>query len=394
MKSRYYFTLLFIPLLFACQNNQSYPVSQIISQSNLYLDEKFYSENSIAIETQHEVFKLDDEMRAMVQAKLINNLTASQKARVLLEHLFNEESISLNYEGNANVTAIEAYHNKAANCMSLTIMAYALAVEAGMNVSFQEVDVPEYWVRNGRYSLLTGHVNLIVKESDGVNRRVVWGERATRIDFDPFIAKKHFPSHIIKKHTLVAMFYNNKGAEALVNNDLITAYKYIKAATQTDPLFASAWGNLGILYKLSNNYDMAENAYRHAVSLKKDNLTSLGNLALLLNKQGREDEAQPIDEYIHKLRIRNPYYHALLANEAFFNGSYQQALKHYKKAISLDDEQHEFYFGLAKVYYKQDNLKLAKRAMSKAVVLTKVKDTQRQYIAKLNFLRDFETSHH
>jgi len=394
MKSRYFVVLLFVPLLFACQNNQDFPVSQNINQSNLYLDEQFNSEDSISIETSHEVFKLDDDMRAMVQAKLINNLTASQKAKVLLEHLFDEENISLNYEGNANVTAIQAYRSKSANCMSLTIMAYALAKEAGMNISFQEVDVPEYWVRNGQYSLLTGHVNLIVKENDGVNRRVVWGERSTQIDFDPFVAKKHFPSHIIKKHTLLAMFYNNKGAEALVNNDLTTAYQYIKAATQTDPLFASAWGNLGILYKLSNNYDIAESAYRHAVSLKPNNLTSLGNLALLLNKQGRVDEAKPIDEYIFKRRIKNPYYHALLANEAFFNKSYQQALQHYKKAISLDDEQHEFYFGLAKTYFKQDRLRLAKRAMSKAVALTKAKDTQRQYIAKLNLLKEFEGNHH
>ncbi len=398
MKSRFYFALLFTPLLFACQNNQSYPVAQNIgqnfSQGNLYLDEQFYSQKSIAIETQHEVFKLDDEMRAMVNAKLINNQTASQKARILLEHLFNKESISLSYEGNANVTAIEAYHSKAANCMSLTIMAYALASEAGMNISFQEVDVPEYWVRNGQYSLLTGHVNLLVKENNIANHRVVWGERATLIDFDPFVAKKRFPSHTIKKHTLLAMFYNNKGADALVNNDLIKAYQYIKAATQTDPLFASAWGNLGILYKLSNHYDMAENAYRHAVNLQPKNLTSLGNLALLLNNQGRVDEAKLIDDYIHKLRIRNPYYHALLATEAFINSSYQQALQHYKKAIYLDDEQHEFYLGLAKTYYKQDNLKLAKRAMTKAIALTKTKDTERQYIAKLNFLRDFETMHH
>jgi len=390
MKSQNLLFLFFVPFLFACQNSQTYPVNQSVSQNNLYLDDLYYSENSIPIETQHEVFELDDEMRAMVQAKLMNNLRASKKAQILLEHIFNEENIALKYEGNANVTAKEAYHSKAANCMSLTIMAYALATEAGMNVSFQKVEVPEYWSRNGQYSLLTGHVNLIVEESKKDNQHIVWGKNATRIDFDPFVARKHFPSHVIKKHTLLAMFYNNKGADALVNNDLITAYQYVKASTQADPLFAPAWGNLGIIYKLSDRYDMAENAYHHAVSLKRDNLTSLGNLALLLKKQGRYDEAKPINAYIHKLRIRNPYYHSLLASEAFFNKKYQQALQHYKKAISLDDDQHEFYFGLAKVYYKQENVRLAKKAMTKAVALTKTKNTQRLYIAKLNFLKDFE----
>jgi Flp pilus assembly protein TadD len=393
MKNSYYLYPLLLPLLLACQNTPNYSISQNPTQSNLYLDNQFHSENIIAIESMEEVFSLDDEMRGMVKAKLINNLTANQKARVLLEHLFNEENISLNYEGNANVTAVEAYHSKTANCMSLTIMAYALAAEAGMNVSFQKVEVPEYWVRNGQYSMLTGHVNLLVKDTNEVNQRIVWGQRVTHIDFDPFVAKKRFPSHTIEKHTLLAMFYNNKGAEALVNNEPIVAYRYLKAATKTDPMFASAWGNLGILYKLSNHYDMAENAYRRAVNLEGNNLTSLGNLALLLNKQGRVNEAQPMVDFIHKLRIKNPYYHALLGNEAFIELKYEQALKHYKKAISIDDEQHEFYFGLAKVYYKQDKLSLSKRAITKAVALTNTKETQRQYIAKLNFLRDHETRH-
>ncbi|MCJ8295352.1 MAG: tetratricopeptide repeat protein, partial [Colwellia sp.] len=372
--------------------NQSAP------QVNLYLDSHFYSENPISIETEQEIFQLDDDMRAMVQAKLINNLPAHKKALILLKHLFDEEHIALSYESNANVTASQAYHQKIANCMSLTIMAYALAEEAGMNVSFQEVDVPEYWIRNGKYSLIAGHVNLLVKEDKGMSRYVVWGEKATRIDFDPFVAKKNFPSRVIKKHTLLAMFYNNKGAEAMVNNNYSVAYQYLKMASQTDNQFASAWGNLGILYKLNGHYTMAENAYRHASSLDSKNYTSLGNLALLLNKQGRVSEAQPIEAYIYKARVKNPYYHVLLANEAYFNQLYPQAIKHYKKAIQLNDEQHEFYFGLAKTYYMQNKLKLATRAMSKAVDLTRAKDTQRQYIAKLNFLRyqgstDYDTRH-
>jgi len=394
MKSRRYVFLLFLPVLIACQSSQQFQAKQSISPTSLYLDSDYYTHNPVHIETEQEVFQLDASMRAMVQDKLVNGLTAKQKSHILLEHLFNEENIALSYAGNANVTATQAYHRKVANCMSLTILAFALADEAGMNVSFQQVDVPEYWVRNGQYSLITGHVNLLIKESANVYKRTIWGQTPTRIDFDPFVAKKRFPSRTIKKHTLLAMFYNNKGAEELVKNNYLLSYQYLKKATQTDSQFSSAWGNLGILYKLSGHYDMAENAYRHALSLDKDNLTSLGNLALLLNKDGREAEAKPIEEYLHKLRIKNPYYHALLANEAFFNGDYQKALHHYKKAIQLDDEQHEFYFGLAKAYYHQNELSLARRAMSKAVALTKAKDTQSQYIAKLNFLKFKETAQH
>jgi len=85
----------------------------------------------------------------MVQAKLINNLSAQQKVHTLLKHLFNDENIALTYDSNANITASQVYHGKVAHCMSLTILAYTLADKAGMNISFQKVEVPEYWVRNG-----------------------------------------------------------------------------------------------------------------------------------------------------------------------------------------------------------------------------------------------------
>jgi tetratricopeptide (TPR) repeat protein len=394
MKSSYYLILLCLPLLLSCQSNQNPHVNQVSPPKILYLDDQFISISPVEIETEQQIFQLDDDMRTMVQNKLVNHLSAQDKARVLLDHLFNEENIALRYEGNANVIATDAYHSKTANCMSLTIMAYALAKEAGMNVAFQEVDVPEYWVRNGKYSLLTGHVNLLVREEDDINRRVVWGEKRTQIDFDPFVARKKFPSHVINKNTLVAMFYNNKGAQALVNKNYPLAYQYLKQATLTDNSFASSWGNLGILYKLSGHYDMAEKAYIHAINLKEDSLSSLGNLALLLKKQGRLSEALPIENYIHKIRVTNPYYHALLANEAFYRESYQVATQHYIKAIQLNDEQHEFHFGLAKTYYKQGKLILAKKAMKKAAVLTRERHTKKQYIAKLNFLRYQEPSHH
>ncbi|MEI6893276.1 MAG: tetratricopeptide repeat protein [Colwellia sp.] len=376
--------LLCLPTFIACQSNKTLHIKETPVGINLYLDSQFYSQN--LIETEQAIFQLNDKMRTMVRTKLMDDFSAHKKARILLEHLFNEENIGLSYDGNANFTAAQTYQRKSANCLSLTIMAYALADAAKMSVVFKEVKVPEYWVRNGRYNLLTGHVNLLIIDNDSVNNRLHWRHSVTKIDFDPFIAKKQFPSKTVQKNTIMAMFYSNKGAEALVNNDYLRAYKYFKKATTTDNKFSSAWANLGVLYKISGYFEMAEFAYSHAINLKKDNLTSLSNLALLLKMQGRQSEAAPIEEHLNKLRRKNPYYHSLLGDEALFKQSYQQAIQHYKKAIQLDDEQHEFYFGLAKVYYQQGKFTLSKKAMKKALGYTKVKKMKDHYTAKLNFI--------
>ena len=88
MKSKLCSLLLCFPLLLACQSNQNLHVSPIYSQQDLYLDYQYLSLEPIHIETEQEIFALDDGMRAMVQDKLINHYPAHQKARILLEHLF------------------------------------------------------------------------------------------------------------------------------------------------------------------------------------------------------------------------------------------------------------------------------------------------------------------
>jgi hypothetical protein len=95
------------------------------------------------------------------------------------------------------MTAREDFHSKTANCMSLTIMAYALAKKAGLVVDFQQVEIPEYWIRNGQYNLLTGHINLLIKTKDRLNKTTVYGSNTLQIDFDPYVVKESFSKRVI-----------------------------------------------------------------------------------------------------------------------------------------------------------------------------------------------------
>lgn len=385
--------LLLLPFLFACQNTQAPLPIEVSTGTNLYVDEFFTPPDQFVIETEEDIFQLDQDMIDMVNTRLKNKKTIKKRASALLDYIFDEDNIALTYDGNANVIAREAFHTGSANCMSLTIMAYSLAKEAELDVNFQQINVPEYWVRNGRYNQLTGHVNLLIKGTSVDSQTVVWGGSDFQIDFDPGAAKKSFTKKVISKQTILAMFYNNKGADALVVKNYPLAYLYFKEATETDSKFSPAWGNLAILYKFNGLESLAERVYRHAIKLQPDNLNALANLALLLHRQDRIDEAAEIDRYIIDIRRKNPYYHAVLADEAFYNGDFAFAEQHYKNAIELDKSEHEFYFGLAKAYYMQKKLTLAKKSMRIAISLNKSDDIDEQYIAKLNVLKKARSSY-
>lgn len=383
---------LFMPTLFSCQSNNATSPTAKASVEPLYLDQHFTSPTAFTIESEQEIFMLDDEMRFMVENTLNTTTDPRKKAIKLLTQIFSKEQISLNYSSNANLTARETYHSKTANCMSLTIMAYALAKEANLFVNFQQVDVPEYWVRNGQYNLLTGHVNLLIVPIGQPNRLLAYGTDNLQIDFDPFVVKESFPRRVITKSTVLAMFYNNKGGQALVDEKYDIAYQYFKAATLADRDFSAAWGNLAVLYRLTNNLEIAEKVYRYAIDVNPDNLTALTNLALLLRSQEYYVEANEIEKKLLHKRIKNPYYHAVLADEAYYKQDYKQALAHYKKAIKLNAKIHELYIGMAKVYYQMNKLPEAERAVKKALSLNKAQTIEHQYIAKLNFLKAERTN--
>lgn len=352
----------------------------------VYLDQQFINSTSLRVETEEEVFMLDDEMIQMVENFLNTNKNDQIKAKQLLKQIFSSEKISLSYSSNANLTAREAFHSQKANCMSLTIMAYALAKRAKLNINFQQVDVPEYWVRNGQYNLLTGHINLLVNPRNP-RKYIVYGNDSIQIDFDPYAIKQSFPRKVISKKTVLAMFYNNKGGQAIVEGKYNIAYQYLKAAASTDTMLSSAWGNLAVLYRLTGYLPEAEDTYRYAIAINHNNLTSLTNLAKLLRSQQKNEEADEIESILLQKRINNPYYHAVLADEAYYQHDYLNALKHYKKALRLSNKIHEIYFGIAKVYYQMNRLSDAERALKKALSLNNAKSIEHQYIAKLNFLQ-------
>jgi tetratricopeptide (TPR) repeat protein len=375
--------------LTGCQSTSGYQ-QKLKKFGPLYLDKQFENYANVEIESEKSIFALDDDMKAMIAKELTHEPDNHKKATKLLKHFFNPEQLSLTYNKGANVIASQAYQNKAANCLSLTIMAYAIAKASDLDVVFQSVQIPEYWVRNGSMNMLTGHVNLRVMKKSSPNKVVFFDRGIAEIDFDPFVVKKAFPKKVISKSRVIAMFYNNKGANAMVNGDYITAYAYLKAATEIDPSFSSAWGNLGILYRFNGHQKIAIETYQYAISINANNLTSMSNLSLLLHNNGDYEQAKQLDAFIMKKRANNPYYYALLGDEKFYRGDYREAIYHYRKAIKLNKNIHEFYFGLAKVYYMLDDIEKSQSYMKMAIAKNHIKQLDQQYVAKLDMLKQIK----
>ncbi|MGS2721400.1 tetratricopeptide repeat protein [Paraglaciecola aestuariivivens] len=351
----------------------------------MFYDQGYPQAQDVQIESTQQIFYLDQEAQDFVNKIIASERNRIDQMELLIQSIFDRSELNLLYQGDANTTANATFHNKAANCLSMSIMTYALARHAGFNVNFQEVMIPEYWTRRSGFSLLNGHINLKMLAPKEPNIMVL-NTRAYQVDFDPQTARQSLPKRLVNKSVVVAMFYNNKGADAVLNHQYDRAYAYFRAALKTHPRFHSAWINLGILYRLSGHYEQAEQAYLYALQLNSNSLTAWENLAYLYNFMQREDEANNILARVEKKRESNPYYHVNLGEQQLEQKHWDQALAHFRKALAIDRSKHEVYFGLAKVYFEIGEFERSEKYLKQAKYKAGNRLDEERYQNKIEFL--------
>ncbi|MFC3121033.1 tetratricopeptide repeat protein [Agaribacter flavus] len=347
--------------------------------------EAFPSYSSYTVESPEEIFHLSQEAIDFVEFVTQSETDDLGRMSALVFAIFDHAGLNLGYTADANTIASETFYNGAANCLSLTVMAYSMAEYLGIDARFQDVQIPEFWTFRQGASIINRHINLRVKMP---TRRL--GPLAKNgdliVDFDPSRNAKEFSSVELNRRQIVSYFYNNKGAEYLINDERDKAFAYYKAAIEADPSNEGAWLNLGVLYSRSGYLDEAEEAYKHALSLKSNYLSALENLAAIYAKTQREDESNSIDARLHKKRLKNPYYHSMLAEYALLENRPQDAISHFKKAIALNNRAHEFFFGLAKAYYAVGDVERSSDALIKARKRSNNRRVSEQYSKKLSLL--------
>lgn len=368
-----------VSLISACKSTQTIQVDL----SPHLLDTAFLGFENINVESEQDIFELSPDARRFVIKTLHGTLDPTVKIEKLVEAIFNRAEFNMIYSSSANTVAQDTFENRSANCLSLSIMTYALAKEANIGVRFREIEIPEFWTRKDGYSLINGHVNLKLS-SIGRADKFYFDNRSMIVDFDPFSPKKYFPSIDVAKERVIAMFYNNKGADALVNEKYLDAYAYFRASIMVDNGFQDAWANLGILYRMTGHYDGAENTYKEALLLDEDNLTIWENLAVLYRFLGREALANEIAERVEFKRQKNPYYHFILGEQEFDAQEYDLALAHYRRAIKLDRSHHQFYFGMAKVHAALGDKESALSWLKRAKRNTTLSDIKERYQSKMD----------
>ncbi len=193
-----------------------------------------------------------------------------------------------------SLTEAQLWQEKRGDCLSLTLLTYAVTQALGIPAYMQEVRVPPVIDRRGGVDFINGHVNVFILNSSAVqiNGRS-FDSGGIVIDFEPQVGSRQ-SGVALSEGAIAARYYNNRASEYLLQHDFDRAYTYYRAAIRSDHQFAAAYGNLAQLYAQHGLAPSAERLLRHAIALNGSSEAPLHALHKLLRAQGRDVEATQV----------------------------------------------------------------------------------------------------
>jgi len=335
-----------------------------------HLREQFATQVGSATAAQLVVpFELDDQVRTALPAH--RQSTPDRRLTQVMDLIF--EKLRITYQLAPTRTAVEAFNTRRGNCLSFVNLFVGLARNNDLNPFYVEVTDYQKWSHQAGMVVSQGHI---------VAGLYLGGELQT-YDFLPYRPKAYRNFHPIDDVQASAHYYNNLGAEALLDGDVQEARRLIEIASSIAPTFPKALNNLGVIRARTGDTAGAEEAYRRALAAEPDNSIVMTNMARLLQQAGRGDEAMRMLTSIEASNTSNPYFFVYQADMALARGDQKKALDYMSKALGLDSDSADVHVGLVKVYLALGDTEKARHHLSRALSLDATNEEARRYATML-----------
>jgi tetratricopeptide (TPR) repeat protein len=153
-------------------------------------------------------------------------------------------------------TAAEAFANRQVDCVGYALLFVALAREAGIAARFALSPAVESVDDSGRLRIERRHLV------------AAFGDRVFDLGGEsPLDAGRQQP---IGDRTALALFFSNRGAQALAATRVREALDLLYRALRLDPALAAGWTNLGVALRRAGDPTGAVMAYEMALRIDPD----------------------------------------------------------------------------------------------------------------------------
>ncbi len=234
-------------------------------------------------------------------------------------------------EGAHTSTAADVFAERRANCVGYANLFVALARELGIAAYFVLVDgVPGSGAPPADASLAVREGHLAAAWGPAGDRRV--------FDFAGETPGARLQVRPITDLAAIAVFYSNRGVEALLEGRTGDAVDWLRDAAQLEPsALPTTWVNLGVALRRAGDLEAANAAYDRALELDPGGAAAYRNLAALLVLRGRGHEAAELLDTAAAIAGSDARLDSLaalrLAQQRLLAGHLQEARGLYSRAL-------------------------------------------------------------
>lgn len=287
-----------------------------------------------------ELLALSPEIKALLEARINKSWRPQKKLKNLRDLLYGADERNIRYSADTTKTATDTFNSASGNCLSMTSLFIGAARHMGLDAHFKVVEVKPTWDHKGQTMIRYEHIVAAGQLSPGEHYIV---------DFLPNFIIDERDATQVTDHRVLAFFYNNLGAENVVEGNYQEAVSYLARALQIYPDFSDAWNNMGAALRRSGKDDIAEFSFRKSISLDQYNYSALSNLARYYKQKGKPHKADTFLKRVNNYRARNPYFHYYLSQLYFKGGDLAQSQQFLQASIRLKKDEPDFYLAMAEI---------------------------------------------
>ena len=358
-------TIIAIILLLAISACSTKPM--LISTKDIpWNDALFKEEIPTQLISKAEIFKLDGDLEALLSNPELQNLTTQKRINYFLDLVYSKGISPFEYSPYDTTPAAKTWQAKQGNCLSLTVLAYAIGRKLNLPIVMQDVDVPVQFDRRGNVEFLSSHVNTVILHKDFWFKKDS-GERGFLIiDFEPQMMVLE-RGRQLSENQIISRFYNNLGAEFYAKKKYKLAYAYYKQAIISSPNHFAAYNNMAQLYIQAGDQNKAEALLRFGLQINDKDPVVLRSLQNILLSQRRIEEAEKLDKIIHESNDENPHYWIGMGMYAMNQKDFRKAISSFEKAQKLASGFAEIHQNLATAYFQVGDQVRAKEELKKFI---------------------------
>ena len=329
-------------------------------------------------------------MRAYLAANIGQRVRHFDRRRQLINALYRGD-LKLEYDAESTRTAAEAFEARSGNCLALVLMTAAFAKEVGLTVHYQQLVGTEAWSRADQLYIGIGHVNLRLDDPARLNSFPYSDANSMVVDFLPSVDARTLNTTLIKEHTVIAMYLNNRAVETLTSGQLDAAYWWAREAIRTDPEMLGSYVTLAVIYRRSGRPAWAEAALGRVAEREPNNVYAMSNRVLALRDLGREAEAAALAKRLEQLDPQPPFKYFNEGMAAYRAGRIDAARRLFAKEVARAPYHHEFEYWLAVTYVELNDVERASIHLNRAKEVSTTRKDHDLYAGKLERLKALTT---